>query len=156
MRQPESHSRLRVELFVRSSTVPSTRDRQAAVKTTLESILGDAVAVTNWPKRVPLDADVDETVPDVVPELRAWATEADVDLSPAFDTRQCYSWVTGEAYESLVLPVMLLAIYEESDLVDVYPRMTAQGVESVSDGIDRLRTEGSDRRVTRLPGPADD
>lgn len=68
-----------------------------------------------------------------------WADDHDTRIHPAFGTRVCYSWETGRQYTALVVPVVALAVYDDDELVAVYPHGTDPH-ESVFDGLRAVAT----------------
>lgn len=135
---------VRVELFVRSSVPSVARERQAAAIERLYALDDsiDAVGVRSWEKRIPIDAHGDRRETHHVYEtLLDWACEHGVELRPFFETRECYSSITGESHTALVLPVMCLAVYEDDRLHGVYPHADADRTYAVGDALDALESD---------------
>lgn len=59
-------------------------------------------------------------------------------LDPFFDSRVTTSRVTGEEYTTLRLPMVVMAEYEDGDVVHVTPHETDGSVRTVEDRSDRL------------------
>jgi hypothetical protein len=93
-----------------------------------------------WDKRIPSDGSGDPETRDAYLAYGAWADEAGVSLSPFFETRECYSWETGERGTWVVLPALCLSVYEDDELVAVYPHRDGDTYESVWAGIESLET----------------
>lgn len=132
----------RAELFLRGSVPAAARDPQSSLADRLERLAAadrlDAVETHTWPKRVPVD---EARLRERYEAFTDWAAEADADLTPFFDTRECYSWSTGERYRALVLPLACLAVYEDGDLRAVYPHDDGETVRTVEDGVEALTDE---------------
>jgi hypothetical protein len=146
----QSTDPLRAELFVRADTF-GTHDLQTDIRRRLarlddENAL-DGVAVSTWQSRVRLDA------PDSADEARAieqfdsfgqWAERAGVSLEPFFETWTRYSAVLDEGYEELVTPVVCLALFDGSDVVEVAPHRTDEGTYTVRDCLATLESRATD------------
>ena len=120
----ECPQRRRAELFVRSDLPKPVQKRCEAVESLLDALerdgVVDGVSTTFWAKRVPVDGGPSPERARYN-EFCEWAREAGVCLAPFFDTRECYSFETGEKRTELVLPVLCLAIYEDGELTQVAP-----------------------------------
>lgn len=140
MPEPTPTGTRRIELFVREELPEPTRERTRSLRMALQDLaendVVESVSVTTWEKRSRIDSD-DADAPYV--SFREWAGEADVTLSPFFDTRTCYSVETGYRHEYRVVPAFCLAVYEGDALTAVYPHRDDRP-RSVMDGIEALRT----------------
>lgn len=85
------------------------------------------------------DVSYCRTLLDHVEELRGWVDDNGVDCC-GFDSRDVSSPKTGESYDVISLPAICLSVYENDDVVDVYPRRADDQLESVDDGLDSLRS----------------
>jgi len=141
MSNTECPSTRRAELFVRAALPkPSTR-RRAAVENRLRELRCsgaiDAFETTIWEKRVPV-AGEDCPERSRYVEFVAWAREVGASLAPFFDTRECYSFETGEKRTELVMPALCLAVYEDDELTQVAPFARGGSAQSVEDCLDDL------------------
>lgn len=137
----------RVELYARSSLPEVATRRRDKVAGRLTELAEEGhvsqIEIHNWENKVPLDAENHEL--DQYEEFATWADDVGVELSPFFDTRQCYSMSSGERGERLVMPALCLAVYRDETLQSVYPHSTNEGSRSV---MDCLRAIESARRRT--------
>jgi hypothetical protein len=140
MSSPERNRHVR--LFVRDDLPrPARRRRRAVVDRVCD--IGERtavdVSVDRWPKRFERggDDDLRETHASFV----EWARVDGTRLTPFFSVRECYSMATGEKGEWIVLPVVCLAVYEDDELVSVYPHCDGEEKRSVEDGLDALVRE---------------
>lgn len=131
----------RYELFLREEVPAHAARRHRTIVDRLEAA-GETTEVHEWPKRVRRWSDGD--VLDRYDEFAAWADEVDVDLSPFFGSRGVYSFEDGRQFDALVLPVCCLAIYEDDDLVGVYPHANSGTTYSVDDALDDLEGAACD------------
>lgn len=94
-----------------------------------------------WPKVVCLDEMEGREKDDVVEmynDLKEWAEEEGVSISPPFDVRD-YRWeITGGRDTRLYTPHMALSVYEKGELKKFYPHRTGDGVQTISDGLKEL------------------
>lgn len=130
----------RAELYVRSDLPTPAQQCHTAIVSRLEAAVAGGVledfSVTSWAKRVPLapDDDAGEFERGLYETFSEWAADADVELEPFFDTRECYSRITGDCRTELVMPAACLALYDENDrLVSVVPHATEAGTVSIRD-----------------------
>lgn len=142
----------RARLHVRETLPDPVRGGRKRVTDRLSELvaagaLGEYDVVT-WDKRVPADGSGDTGTRDVYLAFEAWAQERDVELSPFFETRECYSRETGERGTWVVLPALCLSIYEGSELVAVYPHRDGDTSRSVWTGIESLENGAETERTT--------
>lgn len=134
----------RAELFVRTDLPePSQRRRRAVERRLADLQCGGAIdefGITVWEKRVPVEGDCDGPERSLYNEFAEWANEAGACLAPFFDTRECYSFETGEKRTELVMPALCLAVYEEDELVQVAPFARGGSTQSIGDCLDDLET----------------
>lgn len=141
----------RVELRVRDLSPAGVPDRQKAVYEQLLRLREDGhvadVSVEVWGKQVRVaDANREATdantraVRSTYEEFEAWAERTGNDLEPAFSVHTLGSMVTDERAQAIRFPVMCLAVYDADDLVAVAPRSTDEGVHTVDDCLDALRS----------------
>lgn len=149
----------RAELFVRSDLPAPANLCRRSIVSRLDALVAsgvlDACSVSSWDKRVPLDAAGDgRTELDLYRRFDRWAADVGARLDPFFDTRECYSWTTGERRTELVLPAACLALYDGDDLLAVAPHADASGDVTVADALDRL-TDGEADEASTAVTPAD-
>jgi hypothetical protein len=140
----ECPSTRRTELFVRADLPDPSQWRRNAIERRLADLRCggdiDEFTVTVWEKRVPVAGDCDGPERSRYNEFAAWAAEAGACLAPFFDTRECYSFETGEKRTELVMPALCLAVYEDDELVHVAPFARGGSTQSIGDCLDDLET----------------
>lgn len=152
---------IHLELYVRTQPPAPIAARLDSLRSTLQTLAdarGWTVGVTEWPTKIELtgDAPAASVVEHVHAAFDDWATQAGVSLDPAFQTRDCYSWRSGEPCEALVLPVACLAVSRDDDLESVYPHRDEEGMHTIPDAIERLESTPStaefdtERTVSKL------
>ncbi|QCC49963.1 HTH domain-containing protein [Halapricum salinum] len=126
----------RVELVVRDDLPEPVESRLERLSARLDQLVAaseiDSYARYRWSKHQSFDAAESRYV-----SFREWARDAGVQLSPGFDSRACYSMVTGECEQSLVVPVVCLAVYDGDEIEAVYPHVGAEP-RTVADGLAAL------------------
>ena len=141
---PQTTCGTRARLYVRETLPAPVRGRRERVTDRLSALVADGALarydVDVWDKRIPADGSGDPETQDAYLACSTWAAEAGVSLSPFFETRECYSWQTGERGTWVVLPALCLSVYEDDELVAVYPHRDGDTYESVWSGIDSLET----------------
>ncbi|MDG5778130.1 HTH domain-containing protein [Haloarculaceae archaeon H-GB2-1] len=159
MESAEHNGTGRVRLFVRDELPRPARSRRERVVDELEAIEAEghvtAAEVVHWPKRFAV-ADTDHpSVREQFSDFVEWATDREVELSPFFGTRECYSMESGEKGDWVVLPAFCLAVFDGAELRDVYPHATGDQTRSVEDGLKTLTEstteESRDRLVMSAP-----
>ena len=127
---------LRVDLYLRQGASPAVTEQQRRVRSRLEASLGSGtLSVREHPRRVP--ATDDSPVYERFGEVRAWAREAGVSLSPFFERRESYDPAAGGVREMVTLPVLWLTLSEGSSVRATYPHVDGE-VETVSDAVSAL------------------
>lgn len=153
----ETTQHMTVELYVRSLTSWAGRPQQEAVINRLERLNAtdgiDEFTVHVWGQQVPLSTTTDagQSVLDRVAEFREWAADTGRSLDRAFRTRQVDSEFVDEQYETLVLPMVVLAEYQDDDLRYVAPCSENGEVCTVRDRLDQLTT--SETEQSEADGP---
>ncbi|WP_436924603.1 HTH domain-containing protein [Halosimplex amylolyticum] len=113
----------------------------------------DGFDVFDCPKRIRCENPTAVGARDRYLAFTEWARRNEVSLRPSFQTRECYAMDTGEKGDWLVFPALSLAVYDDGDLVAVYPHADDGGYRSVADGLSALAgTDGSES--VGDPGPA--
>jgi len=116
----------------------------------------DSFEVTTCPKRIRSEAPEAVAARDRYLAFAQWARDRGVRLRPFFATRECYAADTGELCDWLVFPAITLAVYDEGDLVAVYPHADGDEYRSVADGLSALAGDSRDPLGDRTPVvPAD-
>ena len=156
----QTHCGTRARLHVRETLPAPVRGRRERVTDRLSALVaGGTLAeydVVPWDKRIPADGSGDPDTQDTYLAFCAWAEERGVGLSPFFEARECYSWETGERGTWVVLPALCLSVYEDGELVAVYPHRDGDTYQSVWTGIDSLETERESKpEDAELVTPAD-
>lgn len=143
----------RVELRVRDPTDTNVDDRPRAIYERLVRLQEDGkidgIDTEIWGKQVrartpkhPSDDPIVGPARLKYEEFEAWAKRTDHDLEPAFSTHTLGSLVDEERETVIRFPVLCLAVYDADDLVAVAPCTTDDGVHTIDDCLDALRSEG--------------
>lgn len=142
----QTTSGTRARLHVRETLpTPVRGGRERAMDRLSDLVAAGTVVeyhVDVWDKRIPADGSGDPELRDTYLAFADWAEDAGVTLSPFFETRECYSWETGERGTWVVLPALCLSVYEDGELAAVYPHRDGDTYRSVWSGIQALETEG--------------
>lgn len=139
----------RITCYLRASTLtgianPTIEQLQThADQGTLEM-----ASFQSWPDEVSLELP-SHPVLERYEEFSEWAAMHDVSLSPAFEIRQRTSLVTDEHEAILQLPVVCLAVYDRTSLVNVFPHADGTAVRTVSEALGHL----DDSTMDALRGP---
>lgn len=140
-----------VRFFVQSdSAVPEQRRRIVSRLADLadEGAIG-SYTCEYWPKAVCLEESPDQRADEVLDaydDIEQWAATEGVSVKPPFDVR-IHEWeVTGVRDKRLHTPHMGLAIVERGEIRQFYPHRTDDGVQTVTDGLERLAAVSADRR----------
>lgn len=139
---------IRVELWVREWTPYGAADRVGAVHERLRRLEGrGAVAdvdVHVWGRSISI-ADGTAPTPDApgatVDEFVSWARREGYSLEPAFEIRKRESELDPRTDTVLTLPLVCVALYDDGDLVAVFPHATNGVVRGVEDCLERLDRE---------------
>lgn len=124
---------VQVDLYLRDEVSPAVAEQQQRVRSRLEGTVGSgSLAVHEHPRRVP--ADDDEALYGRYADARAWASDADVSLSPFFECRQSYDPGAGRVREMVTLPVLWLTLSEDAGVRATYPHVDGE-VETVSNAV---------------------
>lgn len=146
MQSDSTDRELRVSFYARSFTPAGVADRQHAILERLQQLHEqgpiDACEHDVWGTCV----DIAETRPgafgndaiETVARFREWADRNEVSLSPCFEERTHRSKITGEHSRELVFPVMCLAVYQDDELVGVYPHVDDEGVVTIDEFLESL------------------
>jgi len=155
----ECPQRRRAELFVRSDLPTPVQKRCEAVESLLAELESDGVVdeaeTAFWAKRVPVEGGR-SLERDRYNEFCEWARETGVCLAPFFDTRECYSFETGEKQRELVLPALCLAIYEGGELTQVAPFTDSGESQTIEDCLTDLAEGKRSEPAAPTPTPTAD
>jgi len=121
-------------------------DRLSALHT---SGVIDDFSVKTWPEEITLTRKNRESDRlETIDRLEQWAADHGLSLRPPFETRTS-SLLVGGSEEVLLTPMLLLAVYEDGELVGVYPCTDGQYTWTVTEFLDGLEADGE--RSTELP-----
>lgn len=127
-------------LFARGST--DARAREEAVFQRLRGLQGDGrigeLSVRTWPGEVSLTRAGHSEVVDTFRTFEEWARARDASIRPPFAIRERQSTITRQEDTLLVTPLVCLAVYDEDDVVGVYPCAHGGSVTTIDDCIERL------------------
>lgn len=162
MEETNADSETRVDLYLRPGG-RSLWSHQQDVVDRVERLATDEVVdyhrIQYWPREVSLagpmsDTTYHRTVVETTDEFREWGDEAD---RPVYDMQRevVESGMTGERHDVLRLPACCMAVYEDDELVGVYPHVDGSTVVTVEDAVSWLEEVGViGEDGTRTPSPA--
>lgn len=138
---------VRVVVWMRGASPPPD-DPRTAVLTRLRELeaagLVDDMSVRVWGRYVAAPSEsaegTEHPIRDRIAEFRAWAEENESSLEPAFRRCERTTMVSETTSDVIRLPLQCLAVYEGDRLVEVVPRSTGRGTETVADCVSRLET----------------
>jgi hypothetical protein len=150
----------RVELRVRDPTNTNVGERSRAIYERLVRLQADGkidgIDAEVWGKQVrartpkhPSDDPIVGPARLKYEEFEAWARRNGHDLEPAFSTHTLGSLVDEEREAVIRFPVLCLAVYDADDLLAVAPCTTEDGVHTIDDCLDALRSEAEMPNVAR-------
>ncbi|MFB6121942.1 MAG: HTH domain-containing protein [Haloferacaceae archaeon] len=133
----------RIELHVRAGD--SAPARHAELVETLRDLDADGridgFDVSTWPERATLAPDrpgVD--VVDAYERFESWASERGVSINPPFVVRTGTRTLVGDEYAVLRTPTTCLAVYDDPELVGVFPCVDGDAVYTVDDALSTLES----------------
>ncbi len=103
----------------------------------------DDLLLRSWPKEVALSEESPhQEVLENYERFGRWADDRGVSIRPPFRERATTSQVTGETRERLVTPLLCLEIYEDDELIGVFPHTNERTEETYTtdEAIATLRT----------------
>lgn len=164
----ESTRTVTAELYVRSLRPRATYDRQRRAIDRLEA-LADAGQLADYDVYVtgraipasPADAltELGSYLLNRVAVFEEWAARSDRPLAAPIERRSLSSAFTGDRYDALVLPDLLLAEYVDGALRFVAPSGEGEAQVSVHDRLDALEADEfrpGDATALERAGPAPD
>jgi hypothetical protein len=140
---------MRLELYRRSIVPSVARERQTATVERLRALNAteriEAVTMHSWEKQISIEENQHKEgeTHHVYAAFEDWAHEYGVNLSPSFQTRECYSSITGESHTAVVLPILCLAVSTGNRLHAVFPHADEGETHSVGDALNTLETNDS-------------
>lgn len=137
---------VRIRAWMRDQVVAAIPERQSEIISQLRRLEGEdrisGFSVRVWGKQIEADgADLDGATNDVrerIAEFEAWADHNGHSLEPAFSRRTKSVPLTDEQREVIVPPVICLAVYEDDELVGVFPCSNGDGTNTVDDCLNGL------------------
>lgn len=103
----------------------------------------DDLLLRSWPKEIALtdDSPYQEAL-ESFERFEAWADRRGVAIRPPFTEHTTTSQVTGETTELLVMPLLCLEVYDDGELVGVFPHTDEATGETYTtdEAIAQLRT----------------
>jgi len=141
----------RVELWVRDTTAYGVADRVRAVHDRLRKLerRGDLseVDLNVWGRAVSVSGDsvtdISGTIGAKIDEFVDWAEREEQALEPAFAVRKRNPVTVPGSETVLSLPLVCLAVYDEDDLLAVFPHTDDDDVRRVHDCLDGLERGAS-------------
>jgi len=129
---PSSDTALRAEIFVRSLAPVSRKRTQDELVDKLECLVetggltdvdllvwGDSVCTAG-----PLsEVGSGERIVDAIGEFYALAAGSRISMAPFFHTSEVSAELTGESFHRIIPPRQCVALYDESELVAVFPSL---------------------------------
>lgn len=106
----------------------------------------DDFSVNTWPEEIALAGENRETdLLETIDQLEAWAADHGLSLRPPFGTRTS-SLLVGGSEEVLLTPMLLLAVYEDGELIGVYPCTDGEYTWTVSEFLDGVEADADRER----------
>lgn len=101
----------------------------------------DDLLLRSWPKEVTRsETSPHQEVLEAFDRFEAWGDGQNVSVRPPFRERTSTSQVTGETRELLVTPLLCLEVYEDDELVGVFPHSDGEETYTTDEVIASLRT----------------
>ena len=105
--------------------------------------------INTWPEEIGLDGMGQESeILETIDRFEQWAADHGLSLRPPFETRTS-SLLVGGSEEVLLTPMLLAAVYEDGDLIGVYPCTDGEYTWTVTEFLDGLAADAES--VTTLP-----
>lgn len=126
---PTPHNQTyRMELFLRSLAPPGIREQQETIINRVAQLSTNGTiqehTLTIWGDRIRLDTapqtDTEEAIREKIERIRRWEATNSVSLAPGFEERQINSPIEG-SYTVLILPIIGLAVYTQTDIWGIFP-----------------------------------
>ncbi|ELZ94475.1 hypothetical protein C440_09863 [Haloferax mucosum ATCC BAA-1512] len=148
----------RVKLFLRADAeIGAECTKEAAVEKLTELVDAgriDDYDVYVWGSDLRVDGPLANTaygteLLEHIREFKQWATTNDVALEAAFTERRIVSSIADEHYDVVSLPTLCLGVYDDGELIGVYPCNDGEWACSVVEYLERL----DDGRRSKVPEP---
>ena len=138
----------RIELRVRHAVQPPVQDRLTDVREQLEQLEAtdhiDGIDVEVWGTHIDLDPAAETTSHfEAYAEFAEWASSNDYELGPAFRLHRPRSMVSSKDYPVVTVPLVTLAVYDDSGLRAVYPHSEGDHVKTIEDGLRELAPDST-------------
>lgn len=135
----------RIDLYVRAFA--PTRDEHAGIVARLDSLrAADLIGeydVRTWPQKIRLsERSICLGVVELYEQFSEWAETHEASIHPPFDRYETGFGLLDETDEALVLPVICLTVWEDEDLVGVYPCTVGERRYAIADCLDALERDG--------------
>jgi hypothetical protein len=139
-----------VDLWVRGNLPNRIRDvpegRHEQLQQLQEAGRIDSLSLRLWQEselvsdetEIETETEHAETSREAIAEFAAWASDHGYTLYPGFQTRETNPRVTDPVRETLVPPILCLAVYRGDTLEAVFPYADGERVYTVADGLERL------------------
>lgn len=153
-----AESNLRVRLFTQGFAPNGAERVPASIYDQLKRLETegaiDDCEVEVWGRKLcrRIDGDrpaIADAALDTIGEFREWADRTGASLDRCFDEAKVHSELTGENRTEVRLPTVCMAVYDDDELVAVFPHATTDGEYTVDDGLETL--ESSELRSNRGP-----
>ncbi|MCH7659650.1 MAG: hypothetical protein IH933_03405, partial [Euryarchaeota archaeon] len=134
----------RVDLWLRSSVPPEIRRAQLQLADRLHQCRAagtiDDLAIQTWEQRVSVPATDREATDtwEAFDAFRTWASDNERELRPGFARHQRSSMTDADPVETITLPIMCLAVYDDQSLRTVAPCSDGTRVVTVQDCLGTL------------------
>lgn len=133
------------ELLINDASPAAWGEQQAVIERVerlVEEGAFDEYDVTVWGREIASSGTLGGTrfhyeAIEKIEEMESW-TEGEPETTLCFDRRELTFEVTDESYEIVTTPTICLAVYDDDELVGVYPREEASGIVTVHGVLDRL------------------
>jgi len=145
----------RCELYYRTDTM-GRFDVQQRVFDRIEDLeergVFDRTREATWQQVEIRESDARQGAHETYREFRDWAEANDFELEPAFDVRPRYVPGSTEVRDTVVFPVIALAIYEGEELRAVVPSRDEFGHYTVPEALEGFERGDLDRWLSRFTG----
>lgn len=145
----------RCELYYRTDTL-GRFDVQQRVLDRVETLedrgVFDRTREATWQQVETRESDSTRAAHATYEEFRAWAQANDFSLKPAFDVRPRYVPGTTEITDTVIFPVVALAIYEGEELRALVPSRDEFGHYTVPEALEGFERGDLHRWLSRFTG----
>lgn len=129
---PPADTDLRAEVFVRSLAPVSRKQTQDELMDRLETLTAAGqltdVDLQVWGDSICTESPLSEVgcgerIVDAIGEFYALSAESPISIDPFFRISSVSAELTGESFRRIIPPHQCLALYDESELVAVFPSL---------------------------------